>query len=112
MQAAGYFISPAAEFAAGMKNCENYLYGRKSCFFLDIDRNSTAVIHYRDRIILINLHFDLITIAGQGLIYRIVHDLIHKVVEAPHRSTSNIHTGTFTDRLQPFQYLYLICTIF
>ena len=81
MQTAGYFISATAEFSSGMKNCKYNLYRRDSRFMINSYRNASSIIDNRNRIIFVNCNFYCITITGQCLVYRIIHNLIHKVMQ-------------------------------
>ena len=69
VQSAGNLISPAAELSA--------------CFFLNIDRNSTAIVQHGDGIIRVDRHIDLAAETCQRFIDRIVHNLIDQVVKPP-----------------------------
>ena len=64
---------------------------RQSCFFLDIDRDSTSVINDRDRIIRVDLHINGVAVSCQGLIHCVIHDLIYQMVKSTteERSTSS-----------------------
>ena len=63
MQTARNLVTASAEFSAGVENCEYNRYGRESCFAVDTDRNTTAVIGYSDYIALFddNINFCTIT---------------------------------------------------
>ena len=74
--------------------------------------NSSSVIRHRDRIILIDRHINRITMPCQCFIYRIIHNLIHKMMKSPQRGTADIHPRPLPDCFQPFQDLYLVSSIF
>ena len=112
VQTAGYLVSPAAELTAGMKDRKYDFNCRQSCFFLDIDRDSTSVINDRDRIIRVDLHINGVAVSCQGLIHCVIHDLIYQMVKSPRRRTSNVHSRSFSYSLKSLQNLDLICIIF
>ena len=85
---------------------------RKTRLFLDVNRNATTVILYRDRIVRIDLHLNVAAVSSERLVHGVVYYLIHQVMEASYRCAAYIHTRTLSDRLQSLQYLYLICTVF
>ena len=112
VQTAGYLVSAAAELAARMQDRKYDLNRRKSRLFLDVNRNATTVILYRDRIVRIDLHLNVAAVSSERLVHGVVYYLIHQVMEASYRCAAYIHTRTLSDRLQSLQYLYLICTVF
>ena len=111
MKAAGYLISAVAEFTAGMEDGKYNFHGRKTCLFLDVYRNTAAVIHDCDGIVLVNGHIDGITISRQCFIYRIIYNLIHQMMETSGRCAAYIHARPLSNRLKSFQNLNLICSV-
>ena len=83
MQAARNFITAATEFATGVKHRKYDFDSGNSGLMVDSHRNASAVIRYGNGIVLMNRHFDMITGTGQGFIYGVVHNLIHKMMKAP-----------------------------
>ena len=83
MQAAGYFVGAAAKLASGMKLRKDYFHGRHSHLGVDIHRHTSAVILYRDRIVGMDRHIDVIAESCQGLVHRIVYNLINQVMKSP-----------------------------
>ena len=81
MKTAGHLISAVAELTACMEDGEYNFHGRKSRLFLDIYRNTAAVVHHCDGIVLVDGHIDGITISRQCFIYRIIYNLIHQMME-------------------------------
>ena len=112
METSGYLVSPATELSARMKDGKYHFYSGNAGFMVDTDRNTTSVIYNRNGIILINCNIDGITIAGKSFIHRIVYDFVDQMVESPAGCSTNIHTRSFADRFQTFQYLYLVRAIF
>ena len=112
MKSSGYLVSSASELTAGMKDRKYYLYRRKSRFVVDTHRNSSSIVHNKNRIVLFNADINLGTISGQSLIDRIVYDLIDKMMKSADRCTSNVHSGSFSYCFQSFQNLNLVGSIF
>ena len=83
MQTTGYFISSAAEFTAGMKDCKYNFHCRKSCFMINSNRNTTSIIYDSDCIIRINLYLNCITISCKCFIHRIIYNLIYEMMKSP-----------------------------
>ena len=78
----GDLIPSASEFASRMKDCKHNLHSRKPGLFLDSHRDSPAVVHNRNGIILIYLHINLAAIPCQSFVYGIIHDLIYQMVKS------------------------------
>ena len=112
MKASGYFISPAAEFTAGMEDGKYHFHCRNPFLTVDSHRNTAAVIPHCDGIIRIDKYFHGITETGQCLIHGIVYDLIHQMMESLGGSTADIHTWSFSNCFQAFQDLNLIRAVF
>ena len=112
VQSAGNFISPAAELSAGVKDRENHFQRRDACFFLNIDRNSPAIVQHGDGIVRVDRHIDLAAETCQRFIDRIVHDLIDQVVKPPGRCGPYIHSRSLSDSFQSFKDLDLIRIVF
>src|SRR5699024_8473882 len=95
-----------------MENGKNHFYGRNSRLMVDSDGNTTPVVNHGDRIILVYRHMNIITKSCQSFINRIVDNLIYKMMQSSAGCTSDIHTRSFSDRLQTLKNLNLICSIF
>ena len=83
MQAAGYLISAAAEFSAGMQHGHDRLYGRDSGLFVNAYRHAAAIVTHTDDIALLDNDVDLVRIPCQRFIDAIIYDFPDKVVKAP-----------------------------
>ena len=105
MQTARNLVARTTEFTACVKYCENNGYGRKSCFFVDTGRNTTAVITNCDDIARQNLGFNMSTIACKSLVDRVVHGLVNEMVETLLAYVSDIHCRAFSYSLQTLQNL-------
>ena len=82
MKSAGYLISAAAEFTAGMKNGKYNFYRRFMGFCLYTDRYTTSVVDNCNGIVFINGHLNMITVTGKGLIDGIVNNLIYQMMKS------------------------------
>ena len=99
MQTAGHFVSSAAKFTTCMQHGKYDFQRGFSCFMVHSDRNTTSVIFDRNGIVLIDGHIDIFTNTRQCLIYRIVYDLVHQMVQSSRRRTADVHTRSFTNCL-------------
>ena len=101
MEAAGDLITRfAAELAARVKDRENRLDAGKAAFGNDVDGDAAAIVLDGNRVSFVNRHDDVVAIAGEGFVDRIVDDLPHEVVEARRGGGGDIHARAFADRLK------------
>ena len=68
-----------------------------------VDRNAAAVVDHRHGIIDVQRDVDLIAVAGQRFVDRIVDDLVDQVMEARRTGRTNVHRRPFADSLQPLE---------
>ena len=111
VQTAGYFVRIFIEFAARMQNGHDHF----QCAFLllrvDPGRNAPSVIHHLYRIIFVNGHQDVLAVAGQRFVDRIIHHLIDQVMKTLFADIPDIHGRSFPNGFQTFQNLYTVCAI-
>ena len=112
VEAAGDLITAAAELAAGVEDGIYHLQGGLAGLGLDVHRDAAAVVGDGDGVAVVNGDPDLGTVAGQGLVNGVVHDLIDQVVEAAGGGRADIHTRPLPHRLQALQDLDLRRVVF
>ena len=112
VQTAGDFISPAAEFAARMKDGKHHFHCRNTRLVVNACGNASAVVNNGDGIVFIDGYVNGITESGQSLVHGVIHNLVHQMVQTPAGSGTDIHTGPLPNRLKPFQNLDLISAVF
>ena len=76
---------------------------RRHSLLMHVYRDSSSVICHCSGTILLQCHMDLTAVSGKMLIHCIVYDLIDQMIQSLTGRTSNIHTRSFPDCLQPFQ---------
>ena len=64
-----------------------------------IYRNTTTVILYGNRVILIDMNGYLVAETGESLINGVIDDLINKMVQTLERYIADIHRWSLTHRL-------------
>ena len=111
MQTAGDLVALAAELAAGMQNGVNHRYGGNSHFGVDPHGDSASVVGHADHIALQYFGLDMVAVACQRLVYGVIHDLIHQMVQTARSGGADIHTGALADCLQSLQNLNLCFVI-
>ena len=100
MQTAGHLVTAAAELTTGVQDGQNHRHGGQTELFVQTDRDTTAVVTDANNITGQNFHLDVTAIAGQRLVHRVIHDLIHQVVQTAFTGRADVHTRTLTHRIQ------------
>ena len=96
MKTARNLIAAAAELTARVKNGKYHAYGRYTLLRVNTDRYSAAVIGNPYNSVIKNFNQNLVTVACQRLINRVIHYFINKVVQTPLACRTDIHTGSFS----------------
>src|SRR5690606_27986751 len=82
VQAAGNLVAVVVELAAGMEHGEDHLGRRNALLLVDVHRHAAAVVGHGHRAVLEDPHDDVVGMAGQCLVDRVVDHLEHHVVQA------------------------------
>ena len=104
MQTAGDRVAAAAELAAGVQRGQDDLDGRPLLHRVLVDRDAAAVV---DRpgpppsAWMVDV--DGVAVAGQGLVDRVVHDLVDQVVQAALAGGADVHARALADRLEALE---------
>ena len=112
MQTPGHLVSTAAKLPPCMKDGKDHLHGRKPRFMVDAYRDPPAVICDSNGKIFIDHNGNGITKSRKSFVNGIINNFVHKMMEPPGRSRTDIHTRPFPYRLKPFQYLNLVSSVF
>ena len=107
VQAAGDLVAVVVELAAGVQHGQHDL-GRRLAALVQIDRNAAAVVDDRDRVVDVDRDVDLVAVAGQRLVDRVVDDLVDEVVQAGRAGRPDVHRGPLADRLEALEDLDLV----
>ena len=94
-----------------MKHCHNHFKGTALLLVVHSCWDTPSIVFYRNGVVFMNIYNDVVTMACEGFINRVVYYLINKVVKTFHPNITNIHGWSFPDRLQAFQHLNAVCTI-
>jgi len=105
VQAAGESVSRVAgalvELAARVQAGEGEHDYRNLFFGMQANRNAAAVVGDRDRTVAMHADVDVQGLAGQGLVGRVVDDLLDDVGR---RVGAGVHARPFAHRLETFEY--------
>ena len=80
VKAAGDFVGSFIEFPSGVQLREHNF---RSGYFLgrmNVDGNATTVVNHRNAIIDVDCHVDLVAVTGQGLVDRVVDNLVDEMM--------------------------------
>ena len=104
VQAAGDLVAAAVpELAAGVEDRQHDL-GRRALLFLHrLDRDAAAVVGDRAAVVRVEDDADAVAVAGEGLVDRVVDDLVDEVMEPAGPGRADVHAGTLADRFQALE---------
>src|SRR6266704_4354700 len=105
MQTAGIFVRALAELPASVQIRQHQLNGGDFEFWMNIDWNSAAIIADGAGAIDVNSHFDVLTVASQMLVDRIVEHLKNAVVQPALIGVADVHAGPFANSFETFQFI-------
>ena len=111
MKSTGHLVSPTAEFSTSVKDCEYNFHTSKSGFVVYVYWDTSTIIFYNNGIVFVNSNFDMITKTSKRLIYRVINNLIHKMMQSSACCCSDIHTRSFSDCFKSFKNLNLVSAI-
>ena len=99
VQTTRHFITVLVELTTGVQHGHYHLQRTLVLLRMHIYRNTTTVILYGNRVVLIDVHGYLITESRQCLINRVVDHLVNQMVQTLQRDISDIHRRALTHRL-------------
>ena len=104
VQAAGDLVAaPVPELAAGVEDGQHDLGRRFALLGHRLDRDAAAVVLDRAAVVRVEDDADAVAVAGEGLVDRVVDDLVDEVVKAARAGRADVHAGPFADRFQPLE---------
>ena len=103
VQATGGGVGAAAELAAGVQLGEDDLDAGQPRLGLDVDRDAAAVVADLDRAVGVQHDVDVVAVAAQRLVDRVVDDLPEAVHEAARVRRPDVHAGPLAHRLEALQ---------
>ena len=103
VQTAGIFIGPLVELAPCMQIGEHEFHGRDLELRMHVDRNSPSVVGNTDGPVNMDRDLDVLAMAGQVLVDRVVQNLKNTVMQPTLIRIPDVHPRPLPDRLQPLQ---------
>ncbi len=100
-------VAVVVELAAGMEHGQDD-FGRRSAARVLVDGNAAAVVDDGHRIVDVQRDVDLIAVAGERLVDRVVDDFVDEMVQALRAGRADVHRRALADRLEAFEDLDLV----
>ena len=110
VQTTGHLVTVLVELAARMQHAHDDFRSRTLGFMLVVElyagRDAATVVADGDGIVRVDDDLDIVAIAGEGLVDRVVEHLEHHVMQTRAiRSIADVHARALAHRLQAFQLL-------
>ena len=104
VQAAGHLVAAAlAELAARVQDRQHDLGGRALLLLHHVDGDAAAVVDHGDAVVGMDDDLDLVGLAGERLVHRVVHHLVDQVMEAAQARGPDVHARSLADRLEALE---------
>jgi hypothetical protein len=104
MQAARNLVGVLVEFSAGVQLGHDDLSGRHAFAFVDVGRNAAPVVVHRARPVRIERDGDLLGVAGERLVDRVVDRFVDHVVQARAViGVADVHAGALAHCVEAFE---------
>ena len=104
VQAAGDLVSATvAELAARVQGRHHHLGRRALLLLVLLDRDPAAVVGDRDAVVGVQGDRDVVAVARDRLVHRVVHHLVDEVVEASRAGRADVHAGPQANRLEALE---------
>ena len=107
VQAARHLVALAAELAARVQDGQDHL-NRRLAALMHIDGDTSPIVDDSDAVIPFDRHVNMVTIASQSLVDRVVDHLVDEMVQAALRRAADVHARALSYGFQTFQNLNLI----
>src|SRR5918998_3010676 len=111
VQPAGDLVALTVELPAGVQRGKDDLGGRPVVLLHLADRHPAPVVGDGDGVVLVNDHDYLRAVPGERLVYGVVDDLPHEVVQPPRTRSADVHARPPLDGLETLQNLDGACIV-
>ena len=105
VQTAADLVGAFVELTSGMEHCHHHLKCRLVQFGMFVHGNSSTVVLHGDRVVGIDGHFNVRTVARHCLVDRVVNGFVYQMVQTFFADVSDIHCGAFAYGLQSLEHL-------
>ena len=107
VQAAGDLVAVVVELAAGVQDGQHDFRGRLAAL-VQVDRDASTVVDDRDRVVEMNADVDLIAVAGERFVDRVVDDLVDEVMQTLRPGRADVHGRALAHGLEALEDLDLV----
>ena len=111
VQTAWHFVRAFIELTTSVEHGHYHFEGGTVFLGVHVDRNTTTIVLYNDRVVRTDGYFDVCTIPRKGFVNGVVDGLVHQVVQTFFTDVANVHSGTLTYCFQAFKHLNITGTI-
>ena len=111
VEPAGGGVRPRPELSAGVKLGEDDLDPAQPGLRLDVDRDAASRVAHLHAVVGVQHHLDLGSVAGKGLVHRVVDDLPQAVHQPARIGGTDVHARPLSNRLKPSEHRQLPCRI-
>ena len=105
VQTARHLIGVLVELTARVQHGHHHLQRTLVLLRVHVHGDTATVVLHRDRVIFVYRNLYMVAEARQRLVYRVVHHLIHQVVQTLLRDVADVHCRTLPHCLQTFEHL-------
>ena len=109
VQAARDLVASLVELAARVQARKDKLQRAHFLRRVDVNRNAAPIVLHAADVVFFERHGHGVAEARHGFVDAVVHDLVHKVVQAVRPRRADVHARALADCLQSFQNLYVSC---
>ena len=102
VQPAGDLVAVVVELAAGVEHRQHH-FGRRTAALVEVDRNAAAVVDHGHGVVDVDRDVDLVAVAGERLVYRVVDDLVDEVMQARRSGRADVHRRPLAHGLEAFE---------
>src|SRR5204862_1096677 len=111
VQAAGDLVALAAELSAGVELREDDRQRRLPLPLHHVDGDARAPVLHRHGMVRMEGHLDPVVPAREGLVDRVVEDIVDEMVEPAEARRTDVHARPQTDRLEALEHGDVFCCV-
>src|SRR5690606_18129862 len=105
VQATRHLVAVVVELAARVQHGKDHLGGGHTLFLVDVHRDAATVVGHRHRAVLVDGHDDVVRMARQRFVDRVVDHLEHHVVQAGSVvDVTDVHAGALAHGIKAAQH--------
>jgi len=105
VQTARNLVAAVPKLAASVQGGHHHLQRRFFLLGVHIHRDAAAVVFHGDAAVGVNGHSNAVADARQGFVNRVIHHLVHQVVQGFLVGAAHIHAGAAADGFEAFENL-------